>query len=178
VARAHSTRFRVGISAAAVAETALVPELALGPRLGLLARRGAWLAALSLTFGGSDRLPASVGSAELRWLRGRLEGCSAFPASLRLELQGCASFDGGMLEGTGQNAPFTDTRRAAWLAPGILGRVSLGLIQRLDLSAELGSFVPLVRPRFLIETPEGQELLHAVPILGFSAGLGLVVYLL
>jgi hypothetical protein len=178
VARAHSTRFRAGISAAAVAETALVPELALGPRLGLFARRGALLALLSLTFGSSERLSASVGSAELRWLRGRLEGCAAFPASRLLEVHGCASFDGGILEGAGQNAPFTDTRRAAWLAPGALGRVSLALGQRLDLSAELGSFVPLVRPRFLIETPEGQELLHAVPILGFSAGLGLAVYLL
>jgi hypothetical protein len=178
VARARSTRFRAGISAGAVAETALVPELALGPRLGLLARRGSLLTAVSLTFGGSERLSASVGSAELRWLRGRLEGCAALPASLLLELQGCASFDGGILEGAGQNAPFTDTRRAAWFAPGVLGRVSLALAERLDLSAELGSFVPLVRPRFLIETPEGRELLHAVPPLGFSAGLGLVVYLL
>ena len=178
VARARSTSFRLGISAAAVAETALEPELGFGPRLGLLARQGALLGALSLTFGGSDSLSASIGSAELRWIRGRLEGCAAFPASLRLELQGCASFDGGMLEGSGQNAPFTDTRRAAWLAPGALGRLSLALGQRLDLSVELGGFVPLVRPRFLIETPEGEELLHAVPALGFSAGLGLLIYLL
>ena len=178
VARARSTDFRAGISAAAIAETALEPELGFGPRLGLLVRQGALLGALSLTFGGSDSLSASVGSAELRWLRGRLEGCAAFPASLRLELQACASFDGGMLEGAGQNAPFIDTRRTAWLAPGALGRLSLALGQQLDLSAEVGGFVPLVRPRFLIETPEGRELLHAVPALGFSAGLGVAVYLL
>jgi hypothetical protein len=178
VARAHSAGFRAGISAAAISETALEPKLFFGPRLGVLARQGALLGALSLTFGSSDSLSASVGNAELRWLRGRLEGCRALPASLRLELQACASFDGGVLEGAGQNAPFIDTRRAVWLAPGALGRLALALGPQLDLSAELGGFVPLVRPRFLIETSAGAELLHAVPIAGFSAGLGLVIYLL
>jgi hypothetical protein len=178
VARADSSKVHAGFSAGVTAETALEPELGFGPRLGLLARKGALLGALSLTFGSSDRLAGSIGTAQLSWFRGRLEGCSALTISPRLELHGCGTFDGGLLEGTGRGAPLTDTRRAVWLAPGALGRLSLAIGQGLELSAELGGFVPLVRPRFLIETSQGKELVHAVPLIGISAGLGLLLYVL
>jgi hypothetical protein len=170
--------FRAGLSAAVITETGLQPDLAWGPRLGVLARRGSVVGALSVTFGESDSLSASVGEATLQWLRGRLEGCAAFPLGSRFELLPCLSFDGGFLEGRGSNAPFTDTRRSPWLAPGALGRAAVSLGQVLEISAEVGGSVPLFRPSFVIETAAGEERVHTVPGLAFSAGLRLVAYLL
>ena len=173
-----SRGWHAAVTAAAVTESALAPDLAFAPRLGLLARRGSLVLALSGTFGNSGDLTGGVGSAELSWIRLRGEGCGALALSARFEVQACGSFDGGRYEGVGSRAPFTDTRAAAWLAPGMLGRLALGLGRIIELSAEAGAFVPLVRPRFVVESPRGNQVLHAVPVVGFSAGLGVLAYLL
>lgn len=176
---ATGSAWAAAVTAGATAESALAPGLRLGPRLGLWLEHGRFGAGASATFGSSGEITSDGGAAELDWLRGRLEGCAGALASRGVSLHACALFDAGFIDGAGRRAPLTETRRSAWVAPGLLGRGVLRFGRVLGASAELGGFAPLVRPRFLAVAPDGGErVVYQTPSVGFFAGIGLVAYFL
>jgi hypothetical protein len=174
---------RAGVLGAPSLETSLGPEVALEARLGIFgasapAWRGlGWLAGLSVVHGGSSGIKTSAGSADLSWTHGRADGCLSVPSAKRVLFYPCVFLDAGVLTGTSQASPIK-SRRALWLAPGLLGRASVEFSSDFELFVEVGGFAPLVRPRFLYVSPAGAAVVHAVPPLGMAAGAGLAIRVL
>ncbi len=174
---------RAGVFGAPVLETALGPDATLQARIGLYGgspsiwRGTGWLAALSFVSASSNQVRTPVGLAELSWTRARADGCLSLPLLKPLLAYPCLSLDTGVLGGTGALSPVR-SRSALWLAPGLAGRVALEFFNTFELFADLGGFVPVVRPRFFFATPTGEQLVHEVPAVGLAAGAGLALRVL
>jgi hypothetical protein len=175
--------FRAGLLGAPALETSLGPDVALEARLGVYGATAqawsgvGWLAGLSFVHGSSDSIATHAGDAELSWTRGRGDGCLSLPLVKPLLLYTCAFVDVGVISGTGQISPIK-SRRALWLAPGLLGRLAVEFANYFEFFVEGGTFTPLVRPRFFFTTPSGDAVVHSVPALGFTSAAGLTVRVL
>jgi hypothetical protein len=123
----------------------------------------------------SGTLRGTIGNADIFWITGRAEFCGPRFGSV-LAASGCATFDAGALEGTGNRAGEQRTRRVVWLSPGLTLRGHLVVVRTLVVGAEGGVFVPQIRPRFYFTDSGGnRDTVHTVPWVGFRAGLGLGV---
>jgi hypothetical protein len=125
--------------------------------------------------GSSDTVRSDLGTAELTWTAGHVEGCplrldvSAGAVSLRP----CATFDVGVLEGAG-NAPAASRHvTRPWMAPGLAARLDARWNDRLGVSVAGGAHAPLVRDELVID-PSAH--IHRAPaVAGWVSG-GVVLF--
>jgi hypothetical protein len=151
-------------------ESAVAPRLTFAPRLFADVGKSN-----SLHFGLSvagwpnrvdDRPP---GNATLTWAAARIEGC---PVRL-VVLWPCAAVDAGVLHGQGA-APLADRSAATktWLAADLLLRLVLDPGDLIQVRLEGGLVVPLLKPAFAYQQGSDRAVIHEVPAVGGTVGLG------
>jgi hypothetical protein len=185
--KASATRLRLQLESGALlqATTAVAPDVALGPGafVGLLLTQGARPPLAALRIGvsraQSGTIQGTLGDAGITWTAARTAVCGPGWPNPHAYLTACAFFDLGEIRGSGSRAAATAERKAVWAAPGLALRADVRLASVLSLQAEIGAFLPLIRPRFFFGARPGEtqdETIHRVPGFGAASTIGTVVH--
>ena len=108
--------------------------------------------------------------ASFRWTALRVDGCGIRLGEADLSVTGCLTLEGGALEGYGTVAEIRP-----WFSVGVLGRLQWVILETLQLEAQGGLNLPLVRDTFYFESPLGpdnQVIIHDTPPVGGLVGAG------
>jgi hypothetical protein len=113
--------------------------------------------------------------AEMLWVVGRFQAC---PAGLelgpRVRIDGCLTFDGGLLRTSGTGLDQGSESDNAWFSAGAAGRLAWVSSSGLTLEVGAGLMAPLRRYPFRYESGEGDGVrtVHRMPFFGGSATIG------
>ncbi len=155
----HATepwRSRLVVSAAALADTATLPAVALGPDVGVgwSGSHGALRVGVSVhgaffpsRFGGVDD---TGGRFDL--LEGLLRGCAGY-ASGNLEVGPCLGLGVDHMSGSGRGSSVSLTGSGSWASAQGGALASWSLSRWLAVEALVGAAVPLARPTFVLDSP-------------------------
>jgi hypothetical protein len=161
-------------------QSAVMPGIELG--LGVhaeVASKAAGLFAPLIRVGAliarSGTLQEEHGTAELDWITARVTACPIrFGSDHGLSVRPCAFADAGRLHGAGDKIANADEKSVFWTAAGAEATAAARIVGPLRVGVDAGILVPLRRDRFVFDVSAGeQELIHEVPVAGFSAGIGL-----
>jgi hypothetical protein len=137
-------------------------------------RFSARLAGALLTTGSVD---AGSAPAHFELVHGELGGCHR-PIRGDVRVMGCAVFDAGRIEATGEPSPaLVETERSTrlWLAAGARMEVAVRLVGPLELAAGAGLLVPITRQSYVFRNPE--ESVHESAPVAVDVRLGLTAVL-
>ncbi|MDP3503825.1 MAG: hypothetical protein Q8S33_26040 [Myxococcales bacterium] len=160
--RAHRLRLRV--SPMVALNVGVFPSVGVALGLGLSFGNETWRLDLGGLGWQGHRDPS--GKAEFGLVSGLVRGCRFF-ALPKLALGPCGTVEAGAL--SVQGLELADARRSSvgWAAVLVGAKLHLDVFSVVQpwVSADVG--VNLIRPRFVVNTPEGYEVLHG---LGFPVG--------
>ncbi len=120
--------------------------------------------------GAMSELTASGGTASLRYLAARAEGCPLRLGGSRLIVRACLAFELGHVWAESHAAANPRNGGQVWPTPEALVRVKYGIFGGLFLEADVGAGVPVLRPRYFFEP---DRVLYEVPAATVRAALGL-----
>jgi hypothetical protein len=128
------------------------------------------------TFSAEQELgPAGQDTATTRfdWFGARVDGClTPLSASPRAFLSTCLALEGGWQRGHSRGIDQPSDEGALWVAAVFLARPRLAL-GSIVLEAEGGPLLPVLRDRFVIDTPSGgRETVHEAPPVSWTAAVG------
>src|SRR5690606_30760132 len=175
-ASSSSVSFAIGVGGALMLGPAPGPlygaeghaELGIAERTFSLRLAGAYLSTGSV----------DAGSAPVHFelLHAEIGGCYR-PLRDRLSALGCAVFDAGRMEASGEQSPaLAETKRVErlWLAAGARLGLSVVLVGPLELGASAGLLIPLARYTYVFENPK--ESVHESSLAALDLRLALSVW--
>jgi hypothetical protein len=169
----------VGLAARVVGESAVAPRMYPGEEVGLdwlLDVSEQWLPSFRLSglHVVSPPVHTSLGNAQFRFLAVRLSLCpTRWPAHSAFGVRPCLNGDGGELRVKGLDTQNPRTRRVTWWAAGPSARLECLPWRWAGLELEAGLVFPGRHDSFVFQP--GPVLVHRVPDLGTSVGLGAVL---
>lgn len=173
---APASRARVVIGGLAGAYGGLAPGLAGGVELFSDWRPGeAWGSAPSLrfaiAFAASPATATPGGTVSFLWLAARLSACPLAITLGPLTAQPCAGIDAGMLHARGTHVARPEASARPWVAPTLAARTQWAIAPTMSLEVDVGLAAPLLRDRFVFDTPPADA--HAVPPVSGSVCVGI-----
>jgi hypothetical protein len=100
----------------------------------------------------SEKVETDSGVASFRWTALRIDGCAVRVGDEEVSATGCLTAEGGALEGYGAVAKIRP-----WFSVGVLGRLQWVILDVVQLEAQGGLNLPLVRDTFFFEGDIGAE---------------------
>ncbi len=171
-------RFELGMRLSASGAIAPGVAAAVEPFVGLEHDTGRVFAPelrLAVLRSAESAAKTNLGVAGLVWTAARLSACPVrWPPESSLFLSPCALFDAGVLQGRGRNTHEPRNATAAWIAPGLAGRVVWQLVRPLSLELEGGATFPLERDSFFFAP---RDRAFKVPVVGAIGSIGLTARL-
>lgn len=120
--------------------------------------------------GAQSELDASDGSATLRYLAGRAEGCPLRWGTRRIELRPCVAVEVGYVWAESHAAKNPRNAGQVWPSGEASLRLNLRISGGLFLEPDVAVGVPFLHPRYFFEP---DQVLYQVPSITFRAALGL-----
>lgn len=129
----------------------------------------------AVAFAASPTTATPAGSVTFLWLVARASAC---PVALTLgpvTARPCSGIDAGILHGQGGDIAHPASSTRPWIAPTIAARAQWAVTTSIHLETEGGLAIPLIRDRFVLDTPPIDA--HTTPpIAGFaSVGIGFLL---
>jgi hypothetical protein len=172
---AAASRPRVVIGALAGAHGGLAPGLAgsVEPFVDWRPREADAAPSLrfAVAFAASPATATPAGTVTFLWLAARLSACPLAITLGPLTAQPCAGIDAGMLYARGTHVARPEASARAWIAPTLAARMAWAIALTMNLEVDVGLAAPLLRDRFVFDTPPTDA--HAVPPVSGFAGVGI-----
>jgi hypothetical protein len=178
---ARRPKLALGLAARVIGESAVAPRLYPGEEVGLdglvdFAEHWSPSFRLSGLHVGGPRVDTPLGDAQFRFLALRLSLCpTRWPARSAFGVRPCLRGDWGELRVKGLDTHNPQTRRVTWWAAGPSARLEWLPWRWAGLELEAGLVIPGRHDRFVFQP--GPVLVHQVPDVGASVGLGAVLRL-
>jgi hypothetical protein len=169
----HATRVALGMRWDEISGITPMLRPVLRPFVEIVGDRpGVFVPAVRISFAWTRNahVGLAAGGADFSWYVGRAEICPLRIGSLAASLTWCATFDGGALQVSGQDAPAGTKRTRPWASSGIGARGSVRLWRWAFAELELGGAVPWFKDRWVFA--DGSSL-HAAPPVSVWTGAGL-----
>jgi hypothetical protein len=169
------------VGAGGVLEGAVAPDLVAGAfaELGLGVDVGGALSPLlllSVNRGLTETVSTRAGDAELTWTSVRLGLCPVrWPPDGPMTLRACASFDGGVLQGSGADTTDAGNAEPPWFAAGSFARLEARFASRVAVVLDGGVVFPLRHDRFYFDPDLPETTAFEVPSSGVFGRLGITV---
>lgn len=165
-------RFALGLFG--TGRTAVAPRGAWGAMLRFEFERGpglGWQADLGAALGTGDR---ARGKLSVKLYSARFGVCPLWLNSGSLNLAWCGGIEGGLVR-VDSEGPGSVGDEGSWFSLNVAEKLSWSVSKSWALAADMGAFVPFTRYSILAKNPEA--VLHEVPPVGWTLGLGAIVHL-
>jgi hypothetical protein len=124
----------------------------------------------ALAFAASPTTATPGGTVTFVWLAARASACPLALVLGPLTVRPCSGIDAGILHGQGGDLAHPAAATRPWIAPTIAARAQWTIAAAIHVELEAGLTVPLIRDRFVFDTPPVDA--HAAPPIAGFASLG------